>query len=90
MQLWCTMSLFCLFFSQPQILTLKISLKNRNLKDQHAELKLVCFLDIFLRLLSIFLMTNSSGMQWSYGELVTEYEPNSENCSCYIASGRTT
>lgn len=80
MELWCTISLFCLFISQLQILTLKILWKNRNPKGQHAELKLVCFLDIFLRLLSIFLMTNSSGMQWSYRELVTEYQPNSENC----------
>lgn len=34
----------------------------------------------FVRLLSIFLMTNGSGMQWSYGELVTEYQPNAGNC----------
>lgn len=25
-------------------------------------------------------MTNGSGMQWSYGELVTEYQPNAGNC----------
>lgn len=78
--LWSYVSLFCLFISQLRILTLKILCKTSNPKDQHAELKMVCFLDIFVRLLSIFLMTNGSGMQWSSRELVTEYRPNSGNC----------
>lgn len=68
-----------LFISQWQILNLKISWKTSNPKDQHAEQKPVCFLDIFRRLLSI-LMTNDAGMQWVNGELLTEYQPSSRNC----------